>query len=103
MHGDVHYATKNMGLSPIHIVAAQESGYFFRQGDSSCQNSTPRRGSCLAFTEQVSLSSGTLRESERTLIMQALADSGGNLADAAARLGIHRVTLYRKLKKYGIF
>ncbi|MBI3303487.1 MAG: hypothetical protein HYZ72_15595 [Deltaproteobacteria bacterium] len=28
--------------------------------------------------------------------------SSGNLAHAAVRLGIHRVTLYRKLKRYGL-
>jgi transcriptional regulator with PAS, ATPase and Fis domain len=44
--------------------------------------------------------SGALRESELTLIRQALAEANGNLAQAAARLGIHRVTLYRKLKRY---
>lgn len=42
---------------------------------------------------------GSLRETEAALIRQALAEADGNLAKAAARLGIHRVTLYRKLKK----
>lgn len=45
---------------------------------------------------------GALRESEQILIRQALTAANGNLARAAARLGIHRVTLYRKLKRYGI-
>jgi len=45
---------------------------------------------------------GSLRETELTLIRQALADANNNLAQAAARLGIHRVTLYRKLKRYGL-
>jgi transcriptional regulator of acetoin/glycerol metabolism len=45
---------------------------------------------------------GALRESELTLIRQALAEANGNLAQAAARLGIHRVTLYRKVKRYGL-
>ncbi len=40
---------------------------------------------------------GSLREAEREL-----AESQGNMAQAAARLGIHRATLYRKLKKYGV-
>jgi transcriptional regulator with PAS, ATPase and Fis domain len=45
---------------------------------------------------------GSLREAERELIGQALAEAGGNLPQAAARLGIHRATLYRKLKRYGV-
>lgn len=46
--------------------------------------------------------SGSLRTTELTLIRQALADADGNLAQAAAQLGIHRVTLYRKVKRYGL-
>jgi transcriptional regulator of acetoin/glycerol metabolism len=45
---------------------------------------------------------GSLRETELALIRQALAEAHGNLAQAAACLGIHRVTLYRKLKRYGL-
>ncbi len=37
---------------------------------------------------------------ERTLIAHALAASGGNRAEAARRLGIHRQLLYRKLAQY---
>ena len=46
--------------------------------------------------------SGSLRETEQAMIRQALAKAKGNLAEAAAELGIHRVTLYRKLKKYNL-
>jgi transcriptional regulator of acetoin/glycerol metabolism len=52
--------------------------------------------------EQATSASGALRESELALIRQALTEANGNLAQAAARLGIHRVTLYRKVKRYGI-
>lgn len=45
---------------------------------------------------------GSLRDTERELVMQALTKNGGNLAQAAAQLGVHRATLYRKLKKYGL-
>jgi transcriptional regulator with PAS, ATPase and Fis domain len=45
---------------------------------------------------------GSLRETELTLIRQALAGANGNLAQAASHLGIHRVTLYRKLKRFGL-
>ncbi len=53
-----------------------------------------------AATESTSPPAGSLQKTERALILQALAEAGGNLAQAAARLGIHRVTLYRKLKRY---
>ncbi|MDB4896743.1 MAG: proprionate catabolism activator, Fis family [Firmicutes bacterium] len=40
----------------------------------------------------------TLQEIEALAIQQALAAEGGNLQRAAARLGLHRTTLYRKLQ-----
>ena len=40
--------------------------------------------------------------SERDSLLEALRNANGNLADAAAALGIHRVTLYRKLKRHRI-
>ncbi len=55
-----------------------------------------------ATRESVAVPAGSLREKEQTLIRQALAEANGNFAQAAARLGIHRVTLYRKLKRYGL-
>jgi PAS domain S-box-containing protein len=39
---------------------------------------------------------------EQTMIETALKQANGNKSDAARRLGISRVTLYNKLKKYGI-
>jgi transcriptional regulator of acetoin/glycerol metabolism len=39
---------------------------------------------------------------ERDAIARALIDSGGNRAEAAARLGISRATIYRKIRAYGI-
>lgn len=44
----------------------------------------------------------SLRNSERDLIVQALTDAHGSPTRAADQLGIHRATLYRKLKKYGL-
>jgi transcriptional regulator of acetoin/glycerol metabolism len=45
---------------------------------------------------------GSLKETERNRIVQALAEANHNLNQAAMLLGIHRTTLYRKLKKYGL-
>jgi two-component system nitrogen regulation response regulator GlnG len=44
----------------------------------------------------------SLRELEREGILAALAQTGGNKAQAAAILEIDRSTLYKKLKDYGI-
>ncbi|MHB8782823.1 MAG: sigma-54 interaction domain-containing protein [Desulfobacteria bacterium] len=41
-------------------------------------------------------------EAERSAIMSALAAAGGNRTRAAELLGIHRVKLHEKIKKYGI-
>jgi DNA-binding NtrC family response regulator len=43
----------------------------------------------------------TLREIERTAIFDALVQTNGIMALAAATLGIGRTTLYRKMKEYG--
>jgi DNA-binding NtrC family response regulator len=39
---------------------------------------------------------------ERTIIQRALVNSGYSRARAANALGISRVTLYKKMKKYGL-
>lgn len=43
-----------------------------------------------------------LREREREEILKVVAETGGNLAAAARRLGIARSTLYLKLDQYGV-
>jgi transcriptional regulator of acetoin/glycerol metabolism len=44
----------------------------------------------------------TLREVETRHIRDVLSDTEGNYSHAAKMLGISRVTLYNKVKKYGI-
>jgi DNA-binding NtrC family response regulator len=44
----------------------------------------------------------SLEEVERRAIRDALASCGGNLSEAARRLGIGRSTLYRKMDQYGL-
>lgn len=55
-----------------------------------------------AIATPSSTPSGSLRASEQDLILRALADTHGNMQQAAARLGIHQSTLYRKLRRYGL-
>jgi transcriptional regulator with PAS, ATPase and Fis domain len=43
-----------------------------------------------------------LKNTEAKLIATTLKKHGGNRTRAAEELGIHRVTLFRKLKKYGL-
>jgi two-component system response regulator HydG len=45
---------------------------------------------------------GTLESLERGRILQALSEAGGNKKRAASALGIHRSTLYAKLRRYGM-
>jgi two-component system response regulator HydG len=45
---------------------------------------------------------GTLQELERVRIVDALEQADGNKKLAARRLGIHRSTLYAKLRRYGL-
>jgi transcriptional regulator of acetoin/glycerol metabolism len=44
----------------------------------------------------------SLREAEREMIVRALRECSGNISRTAAQLGIHRVTLHRKMETLGI-
>jgi transcriptional regulator of acetoin/glycerol metabolism len=56
----------------------------------------------VAATTPSTVPHGSLHVSEQELILRVLADTHGNMQQAAARLGIHQSTLYRKLKRYGL-
>jgi len=43
-----------------------------------------------------------LKHREREVVEKALARAGGNVADAAAAMGILRTSLYRIMKRYSI-
>jgi len=45
---------------------------------------------------------GAISQAERTLVEDAMRRCRGNVAQAAALLGVTRQTLYRRLKKYGM-
>ncbi|HET6840406.1 MAG TPA: sigma-54 dependent transcriptional regulator [Candidatus Angelobacter sp.] len=55
-----------------------------------------------APVENTSISGPTLAELERQHITRILEEESGKVAQAAARLGIPRSTLYQKIKTYGI-
>jgi DNA-binding NtrC family response regulator len=44
----------------------------------------------------------TLDEEEKRIILRTLSITGGNISDAARRLGVHRSTLHRKMTRYGL-
>jgi two-component system response regulator HydG len=44
----------------------------------------------------------SLEEIEKLAIVQALRLTGGNKSEAAERLGIHRTSIYDKMRRYGI-
>ena len=44
----------------------------------------------------------TLDEEEKRIILRTLSMTGGNISDAARRLGVHRSTLHRKMTRYGL-
>lgn len=54
------------------------------------------------FRETARPGGRTLRDTERDRIAEALRKSGGNMTEAARRLGIARSTLYLKIDAYGI-
>ena len=56
--------------------------------------SVPRR------TTTLTVKGGLLDSSQRTLIVKALDDNDWNFTRTAAKLGIGRTTLWRKIKKY---
>ena len=44
----------------------------------------------------------TLEQQEKLIILRTLAFTGGNISQAARRLGVHRSTLHRKMARFGL-
>ena len=44
----------------------------------------------------------SLDRTQRKVVEKVLAEANGSVAEAAARLGIRRTSLYRIMKRYGI-
>lgn len=54
------------------------------------------------FAPEMAAAPATLEAQEKAHILQALKLAGGNRSEAARMLGIDRVSLWRKLKKFGV-
>jgi PAS domain S-box-containing protein len=59
-------------------------------------------GDCKEMLQAQGRQEGSLDEIERKRVVRALADHGWRVSAAAANLGYSRVTLWRRMKKYGI-
>jgi len=82
-----------------------ERGVALAQGDMLLPEHLPQHLGALTvrgFTPAQAAAPVTLREQEQSQIRQALALANGNKSEAARMLGIDRVSLWRKLKKFGI-
>ncbi len=61
----------------------------------------PRRSSALDLPDDAALSDATVGFQQQ-FIRRAIERSGGNMSAAAARLGLHRSNLYRKMRQLGM-
>jgi DNA-binding NtrC family response regulator len=82
-----------------------ERGVALAQGDILLSDHLPQHLGALTvrvFTPALAATPATLREQEQEQIRHALSLADGNKSEAARMLGIDRVSLWRKLKKFGI-
>ena len=77
-----------------------------REDDEPVPVTTPTRARERLITPRDAMSAASLADKldsfERTVIARALAEAGGNVADAARRLHTDRPNLYRRMKRLGI-
>ena len=74
------------------LLQPQSLPLHLTQGDSQVDTGGPMETTVILPLDEV----------ERRAIVHALKVTGGNMSDAAQRLGIGRNTLYRKLEKYNL-
>jgi two-component system nitrogen regulation response regulator NtrX len=86
-------------VEDVLIVEREDIDEAREAGSSAARPAGQRGGS--AGGEPTSLA-GRLDTFERSVIARALAESGGNVADAARRLQTDRPNLYRRMKRLGI-
>lgn len=82
-----------------------ERGVALADGDTLTQDSLPQhlgRLTVRVFAPSLAAAPATLEAQEREHILRALEMAKGNRTEAAKMLGIDRVSLWRKLKKFGV-
>lgn len=82
-----------------------ERGVALAQGRTLDVEHLPDHLGCLSvkvFAPPLAAAPASLQAQEREHILHALRLAGGNRSEAARMLGIDRVSLWRKLKKYGL-
>ncbi len=90
------------------IAGPQVEDVLIVDRDEAPFDATPARGRDRVGDERGSRARGPtsladkLESFERTVIARALAEAGGNIADAARRLQTDRPNLYRRMKRLGI-
>jgi DNA-binding NtrC family response regulator len=85
-----HLVERAVMLAPGGEIGASELGIPAAGGDAG--TSAPAD----------SLSGLTLEEAERLLLQRALQATGGNVSEAARRLGVSRMTMRYRMEKYGL-
>ncbi|RMG03965.1 MAG: sigma-54-dependent Fis family transcriptional regulator, partial [Planctomycetota bacterium] len=78
-------------LSPKETVEADDIAFILTPGGAPTGNVPPN----LTLQEATDLF-------QRAYILQVLRQTGGNIGEAADRLGLHRSNLYRKMRKFDI-
>ena len=82
---------------------ALERGIILMRGNVLTEKSLPLtvlQGQPRSDDSRPSLTGGSLSDAERRLILETVAETGGNKSEAARRLGITRKTLQNKLNRY---
>jgi DNA-binding NtrC family response regulator len=74
-----------------------ERGVILSKGETIALTELPQE-----LTQPAQAEGKTLETQEKNHILKILEETGGNVAQTARILGIHRMTLYNKLKKYSI-
>jgi DNA-binding NtrC family response regulator len=78
---------------------AIERAVILARGEFITQDELPGIGASLA---SVDLAGKSLRDLEKECIMGTLRKTGGNISESARILGITRMTLYNKMKEFGL-
>ncbi len=97
---DDHYATGNTKQPVIAEAVARALEYTHSNEKQTATIATPKQPLPIATQKSIEVSS--LAETEANAISQALLQSKNNRSIAAKLLNIHRTTLLRKMKLYGI-